>query len=309
MKKLSVVVPCYNEQETVEKFYDTAVPVLDRTDMDYEIIFVNDGSRDKTLEKLTALSQKDTRVKVINFSRNFGQQAAILCGFRHSSGDCVVELDCDLQDPIEVVLEMLEKWREGFDVVHGRRKIRHGESFFKKFTAKIYYKFLAKISSFEMPRNTGDFKLLDRRVVDVICNMPEHEKYLRGLESWVGFKQTFVDFDRAERVAGETHYSLKKMINLAKAGIVSNSNYPLSLGFKFGLLLSFLSVAGFITLIVLLATGVYSNLVAWLFPTVGLLFGIKFVIDAIGNLYLGKVYDEVKNRPEYIVSDKINLEK
>ena len=309
MKKLSVVVPCYNEQETVEKFYDTAVPVLDRSDMDYEIIFVNDGSRDKTLEKLTALSQKDTRVKVINFSRNFGQQAAILCGFRHSSGDCVVELDCDLQDPIEVVLEMLDKWREGFDVIHGRRKIRHGESFFKKFTAKIYYKFLAKISSFEMPRNTGDFKLLDRRVVDVICNMPEHEKYLRGLESWVGFKQTFVDFDRAERVAGETHYSLKKMINLAKAGIVSNSNYPLSLGFKFGLLLSFLSVAGFITLIVLLATGVYSNLVAWLFPTVGLLFGIKFVIDAIGNLYLGKVYDEVKNRPEYIVSDKINLEK
>ncbi len=309
MKKLSVVVPCYNEQETVEKFYETAVPVLDRTDMEFEIIFVNDGSRDKTLEKLTALSQKDTRVKVINFSRNFGQQAAILCGFRHSSGDCVVELDCDLQDPIEVVLEMLEKWREGFDVVHGRRKIRHGESFFKKFTAKIYYKFLAKISSFEMPRNTGDFKLLDRRVVDVICNMPEHEKYLRGLESWVGFKQTFVDFDRAERVAGETHYSLKKMINLAKAGIVSNSNYPLSLGFKFGLLLSFLSVAGFITLIVLLATGVYSNLVAWLFPTVGLLFGIKFVIDAIGNLYLGKVYDEVKNRPEYIVSDKINLEK
>ncbi|MBQ2717791.1 MAG: glycosyltransferase family 2 protein [Clostridia bacterium] len=309
MKKLSVVVPCYNEQETVEKFYDTAVPVLDRSDMDYEIIFVNDGSRDKTLEKLTALSQKDTRVKVINFSRNFGQQAAILCGFRHSSGDCVVELDCDLQDPIEVVLEMLDKWREGYDVIHGRRKIRHGESFFKKFTAKIYYKFLAKISSFEMPRNTGDFKLLDRRVVDVICNMPEHEKYLRGLESWVGFKQTFVDFDRAERVAGETHYSLKKMINLAKAGIVSNSNYPLSLGFKFGLLLSFLSVAGFITLIVLLATGVYSNLVAWLFPTVGLLFGIKFVIDAIGNLYLGKVYDEVKNRPEYIVSDKINLEK
>ncbi len=309
MKKLSVVVPCYNEQETVEKFYETAVPVLSRSEMDFEIIFVNDGSRDKTLEKLTALSQKDTRVKVINFSRNFGQQAAILCGFRHSCGDCVVELDCDLQDPIEVVLEMLDKWREGYDVIHGRRKIRHGESFFKKFTAKIYYKFLAKISSFEMPRNTGDFKLLDRRVVDVICNMPEHEKYLRGLESWVGFKQTFVDFDRAERVAGETHYSLKKMINLAKAGIVSNSNYPLSLGFKFGLLLSFLSVAGFITLIVLLATGVYSNLVAWLFPTVGLLFGIKFVIDAIGNLYLGKVYDEVKNRPEYIVSDKINLDK
>lgn len=309
MKKISLVVPCFNEQETVEKFYETAIPVLKKTKMDYEVIFVNDGSRDATIEKLTALSQNDACVKVINFSRNFGQQSAILAGFRNSSGDCVVELDCDLQDPIEVVLEMLEKWKQGFDVVHGRRRARHGESFFKKFTAKIYYKFLAKICNYEMPRNTGDFKLLDRKVVDVICNMSEHEKYLRGLESWVGFNQTFVDFDRAERVAGQTHYTLKKMVNLAKAGIVSNSNYPLSLGFKFGLILSILSILGFITLIILACTNVYNDLVAWLFPTVSLLFGIKFIIDAINNLYLGKVYDEVKNRPEYIISDKINFDK
>ncbi len=308
MKKLSVVVPCYNEEETVEKFVETAVPCLEKIDMDFEIIFVNDGSRDLTLEKLTRLTQADKRIKVVNFSRNFGQQAAILCGFRHSTGDCVVELDCDLQDPIEVVPLMLEKWKEGYDVVHGRRKLRHGESFFKKITAKYYYKFLHKISSFEMPRNTGDFKLLDRKVVDVICNMPEHDKYLRGLESWVGFKQTFVDFDRAERVAGKTHYSLKKMLNLAKVGIISNSNYPLSLGFKAGIFLSLNSFFAFITFIVLAICKINLPLVAWLFPTVCMLFGINLIIDAINNLYLGKIYDEVKNRPEYIVSDKINLD-
>lgn len=308
MKKLSVVIPCYNEQETVDKFYQTAIPVLEKIDMDFEVIFVNDGSRDETLARLSAIASGDSRIKVINFSRNFGQQAAILAGFRNASGDCAVELDCDLQDPIEVVPLMLEKWREGFDVVHGKRKARRGESFFKKFTANVYYKFLAKICNFEMPRNTGDFKLLDRKVLDVICNMPEHDKYLRGLESWVGFKQTFVEFDRAERVAGETHYSLKKMINLAKAGIISNTDYPLGLGFKFGVTLSLLSCATFITFIVLACLGVYNELVAWLFPTVGLLFGIKFIIDAISNLYLGKVYDEVKNRPEYIISDKINLD-
>lgn len=308
MSKLSVVVPCYNEQETVGKFYSTAVPVLEKTNMDFEIIFVNDGSRDETLERLSAIAENDKRVKIINFSRNFGQQAAILCGFRHATGDCAVEFDCDLQDPVEVIYEMLEKWREGYDVVHGRRRQRKGESFFKKFTANVYYKFLAKICSFEMPRNTGDFKLLDRKVLDVICNLSEHEKYLRGLESWVGFKQTFVDFDRAKRVAGETHYSLKKMVNLAKAGIVSNTNYPLSLGFKFGAFLTVISLFAFIALIVLTATGIYNNLVAWLFPTVTLLFGINFVIRSITDLYLGKIYDEVKNRPEYIVSDKINLE-
>ncbi len=309
MKKLSIVVPCYNEQETVEKFYETAISVLEqKANMELELIFVNDGSRDETLPRLTALAKKDSRVKVINFSRNFGQQAAILCGFRHATGDCAVELDCDLQDPLEVVLLMLEKWREGFDIVHGRRKARRGESFFKKFTAKVYYKFLAKICNYEMPRNTGDFKLLDRKVLDVICSMNEHDKYLRGLESWVGFKQTFVDFDRAERYAGGTHYSLKKMIALAKSGIVSNSNYPLTLGFKFGAVISLLSIIGFVVLIVLAATHTYTNLVAWLFPTIGLLFGSKMTIDALTNLYIGKIYDEVKNRPEYIVSDKINID-
>lgn len=308
MKKISIVVPCYNEQETVDKFYDEAVKFLAKTDMDYEIIFVNDGSRDETEQKLDALAQKDSKVKVLSFSKNFGQQPAIICGFRHSTGDCVVELDCDLQDPIEVVLEMIEKWKEGYDVVHGRRRQRKGESFFKKWTAKQYYKFLSRICSFSIPRNTGDFKLLDRKVVDVICNLPEHEKYMRGLESWVGFKQTFVDFDRAERFAGETHYTLKKMVNLAKSGIISNSTYPLSLSFKFGMFFAITSFLAFITLLILACAHVYNNLTAWIFPTIGMTFGIGLILNAFTNIYIGKIYEEVKNRPEYIVAKKLNFD-
>ena len=307
--KLSVIVPCYNEELTVEKFYLAATPVLEKIDgMDYEIVFVNDGSADKTAEKLSSLALRDNRVKVVNFSRNFGQQAAILCGFRSCTGDCAVELDCDLQDPVEVVPEMIEKWKEGYQVVHGRRVSRKGETIFKKATAAIYYKKLAKISSVDIPRNTGDFKLLDRKVIDIIINLPEHGKYLRGLESWVGFKQTFVDFERKERVAGETHYTLKKMFNLAKAGVISNSSYPLSLSLKAGIVGLILSVLGFIALIVLTALSVTNDPVWWLFPTVVLLASGVMLCNAITNLYIEKIYDEVKNRPEYIVDNKINLD-
>ena len=311
MKKLSVVVPCYNEEATVEAFYNAAVPVFETMREGryaFEIIFVNDGSRDRTGELLAALAAKDKRVKVLTFSRNFGQQAAILCGFRHCTGDCAVELDVDLQDPVEVVEKMLVKWEEGYDVVHGRRLARKGESVFKKVTAKAYYKFLHGITGFGIPCNTGDFKLLDRRVVDVICALPEHGKYLRGLESWVGFKQTFVDFDRNERVAGETKYTLKKMIRLAQNGIVSNSSWPLTLSFKCGIILGVLSLACFITFIVLVCCGIALPFAAWLFPALALCTSMLCIFNAVSNLYLSKVYEEVKNRPEYIVAEKINFE-
>ena len=311
MKKLSVVVPCYNDEATVEAFYNAAVPVFETMREGryaFEIIFVNDGSRDRTGELLAALAAKDKRVKVLTFSRNFGQQAAILCGFRHCTGDCAVELDVDLQDPVEVVEKMLVKWEEGYDVVHGRRLARKGESVFKKVTAKAYYKFLHGITGIGIPCNTGDFKLLDRRVVDVICALPEHGKYLRGLESWVGFKQTFVDFDRNERVAGETKYTLKKMIRLAQNGIVSNSSWPLTLSFKCGIILGVLSLACFITFIVLVCCGIALPFAAWLFPALALCTSMLCIFNAVSNLYLSKVYEEVKNRPEYIVAEKINFE-
>lgn len=311
MKKLSVIVPCYNEEEVLPAFYGAAVPVLEKLrggSYDFELIFVNDGSRDRTGEILEGFAEKDKRVKVLTFSRNFGQQAAILCGFRHATGNCAVELDADLQDPVEVIEEMLVKWEAGYDVVHGRRRSRKGESTFKKLTAKWYYKFLHGITGIRIPRNTGDFKLLDRKVLDVICRLPEHGKYLRGLESWVGFKQTFVDFDRNERAAGETKYTLKKMLRLAQSGIVSNSAWPLTLSFKCGMFLCVASVLCFIAFIVLVCCGVGLPLAAWIFPALALCTGCVCIFNSLTNLYLSRVYDEVKNRPEYIVSEKRNVD-
>lgn len=307
-KLLSIVVPCYNEEQTVKTFYDKAVEVFDKTAYDYEIIFVNDGSSDKTLDILSSLAKDDKRVKVINFSRNFGQQAAILCGFQNAKGDAVIEADCDLQDPLEVVYSMIEKWEAGFDVVHGRRKKRKGETIFKRATASLYYKFVAKITKVSIPQNTGDFKLYDRKAINAIIAMPERDKYLRGLASWVGFKQTFVDFDRNERTAGETKYTLKKMVNLAKSGIVSNSDFPLYLSLAFGFSLVSLSLIAFVTFIVLAICNVSLPLTAWLFPTIGLLVSLAYTFNGLTNVYLARVYDEVKKRPDFIISDTLNLD-
>ena len=308
-KLLSIVVPCYYEEETIENFYNKALEVFGKIDYLWELIFVNDGSRDKTKEILKSIAEKDDRVKVINFSRNFGQQAAILCGFENSKGDAVIEADCDLQDPLEVVYDMIKKWEEGYEVVHGRRKKRKGESFFKKATASMYYKLLAKITKVPIPRDTGDFKLYDRKAIDAIIAMPERGKYLRGLASWVGFKQTFVDFDRNERMAGETKYTLKKMVKLAESGIVSNSNAPLCLSMIIGGTGCFLSVVCFIVFIILAICGITFSPVVWLFPTIVLLFSGSYLFNAITNLYLSKVYEEVKKRPDYIVDTTINLDK
>lgn len=307
-KLISLVVPCYNEELTVDSFYQKAVPVLESTVYDFEIIFVNDGSADKTREKLEALAKKDERIKVVNFSRNFGQQAAIICGYNYAKGDAVMEADCDLQDPPEIMLEMIKKWEEGYEVVHGRRLKRKGESVFKRATASMYYAFLSKITAVPVPRNTGDFKLYDRKALNALLSMPERDKYIRGLASWVGFKQTFVDYDRPNRTAGETKYTLKKMINLAKAGIISNSDYPLYLSLKFGVFTTFLSLACFLTFIILAICSVKLPLVAWLFPTITLLFSAGYLFNAFNSIYLARVYDEVKKRPDYIVDTTYNLD-
>jgi len=304
---ISIIVPCYNEESTIENFYNAITAQMEELKEEFEVVFVNDGSKDRTKEIAKSLCEKDNRIKLISFSRNFGQQAAIVAGLKNCNGDCALELDVDLQDPVEVIPEMLKLWREGYEVIHGRRKKRAGESFFKKATATIYYRFLSKINEREIPRNTGDFKLYDRKVINAINALPEHDKYLRGLAAWVGFKQTFVDFDRKQRTAGQTHYTLKKMVKLAKAGILSNSNYPLSLSMKTGLITTFASVACFITFIVLTCIKINLPLVAWLFPTITLIGGLGFIFNGISNLYLEKTYTEVKNRPDYIIDEKINF--
>ena len=309
MAKYSIIVPAYNEEKSLRLFYDAVTPMMKSLQEEYEIIFINDGSRDATKEILRGLADLDRRVKVCNFSRNFGQQAALLCGLEAASGDAMIAMDADLQDPPEVALQMIEKWKEGYDVVHGKRRKRKGETVFKKATAFFFYRFMRKITGLDMPADTGDFKLYDRKVVDAILSMKEHDRLLRAQTTWVGFKQTFIEFDRPERVAGETHYTLKKMIKLAQSGVFPNTEYTLTFPIKLGLGLGFLSLACFVTFIVLACCSVpFGGLVAWLFPTMGALSAIILVCQGVANIHVSMIYKEVQNRPKYIVSEKYNFE-
>ncbi|MFQ9423554.1 MAG: glycosyltransferase family 2 protein [Christensenellaceae bacterium] len=308
MPRYSLVVPAYNEEKALPLFYEAVVPVMESLNEEFEIIFVNDGSRDATKEILAELAAKDKRVKVCNFSRNFGQQAALLCGFEEAKGEAVIAMDADLQDPPEVALQMIEKWKEGYDVVYGRRRRRKGETAFKKATASFFYRFMRKITSLDMPADVGDFKLYDRKAVDAIVSLGEHDRLLRAQVTWVGFKQTIIEFDRPERVAGETHYTLKKMVRLAESGVFPNSDYPLTLPLKLGIAGGFLSVLCFIVFIVLACCKVgFGGLVAWLFPTITLAASVALACHGLSNIYLSMIYREVQNRPKYIVAEKINL--
>lgn len=304
----SILVPAYNEQEVLDIFYETMKKHMDPLKEPYEIIFVNDGSKDNTALILANIAKKDKNVKVINFSRNFGQQAAELAALTYAKGEACIIMDCDLQDPPEVAVQMIEKWKEGYEIVHGKRKKRKGETFFKKATAHMYYRFLRKITNMDIPTDTGEFKLYDRKAVDAILSLPEHNRYLRGLATWVGFKQTSISFDRPERSAGVTKWTLKKMIKLAEDGILANSSYPLFLSIKAGITFGIISLITFITFIVLVCCGFILPLVAWLFPTVVLLAGIILVMNGFSNVYIGRIYDEVKGRPNFIVGDTINIE-
>lgn len=305
--KYSIVVPVYNEEQAIPLFYERIIPVMDKTKEEYEIIFVNDGSKDNTYNILVELANKDKRIKVIDFSRNFGQQAALLSGFSESKGEAVIDIDVDLQDRPEAILEMIEKWKEGYEVVHGRRTVREGETFFKKFTSTAYTKFIASITGLNIPAKVGDFKLFDRKVINTICSLPEHNRFLRGITSWVGYKQAFVEFDRDKRAAGETKYTVKKLLKLAKDGIVANSDYPLSLPLKHGIFLSITSILCFLTFIVLLFFKIALPLTAWLFPTITLVASFLMIHTGLTNLYISRIYDEVKGRPNYIIREKINF--
>lgn len=212
MKKISVVIPVYYEEEVVQKCYESLKENLDKVkeNYSYEMIFVNDGSKDKTLEILEKIANLDKEVKVISFSRNFGHQAAVTAGLKYVTGDAIVIIDADLQDPPEVIPEMIKEWEKGYDVVYGKRKVRKGETAFKLLTAKAFYSMLNKLSDIEIPQNTGDFRLVDRKVVDVVNELPEHNKFLRGLFSWVGFNQYAYEYERQERLARKNKISFKK---------------------------------------------------------------------------------------------------
>lgn len=310
-KMVSVVIPMYYEEDVAEECYKRVKNVLESLEnYNHEIIFVNDGSKDKTLEILEGIAKKDKNVKVISFSRNFGHQAAVTAGIKYVKGQAIVIIDADLQDPPELIKDMLKLWEQGNEVIYAKRKKRKGETAFKLFTAKAFYKMLNKLSDVYIPENTGDFRLADRKVIDVINSMPEHNKFLRGLFSWVGFKQIPFEYERQERFAGKTKYPLKKMLKLASDGIISFSIKPLKIVGTLGIasiIISFVilvyAIISFIFKLNYLTAGWTSLMVAITFFA-----GVQLLSMWIMAEYMSRIYDETKNRPQYIIDKTINIE-
>ena len=311
MKKISVVIPMYYEEEVVQECYLRMKKVLNSLkNFEHEIIFVNDGSKDKTLEMLEVIAENDMNVKVISFSRNFGHQAAVTAGLKFVTGDCCLIIDSDMQDPPELLVDMIKLWEQGNEVIYAKRKARKGESKFKLVTAKMFYKVLNGLSDVEIPKDTGDFRLADKKVIEVINSLPEHNKFLRGLFSWVGFKQTPIEYERQERFAGKTKYPLKKMLKLASDGIISFSTKPLKLIGGIGLVSILIS---FIILVYAVLSYLFSwnNLTSgWTSIMVAITFfaGVQLVSIWMISEYIARIYDDTKNRPEYIIDKKINIE-
>ena len=311
MKKISVIVPMYYEEEVAEECYKRLNNVLTNIDnYTHEIIFINDGSKDKTLDILIGIANKDKTVKVISFSRNFGHQCAVTAGLQYVTGDAIVIIDADLQDPPELIPEMLKIWEDGYEVIYGKRKSRKGESRFKLLTASMFYRTLNALSDVDIPKDTGDFRLVDRKVVDVINSLPEHNKFLRGLFSWVGFKQTPYEYERKERFAGKTKYPLKKMLKLAQDGIFSFSTKPLRIVGTMGIISIAISI---IVLIYAILSYIFNwnNLTAgWtsLMVTITFLSGMILISLWMIGEYIGRIYDETKKRPQYVIERTFNID-
>ena len=298
----SVVIPCYNEEEVIMESYRRISAVMLSMGEPYELIFVNDGSKDTTPPLLNRLADEDNSVRVLHFARNAGHQIAVSAGLDYAAGSAVVIIDADLQDPPELIPDMARLWRDGAQVVYGQRRSRAGESFLKLKTAELYYKLIQKLTGNAIPRDTGDFRLVDEKVADAVRGMPEHARFLRGMFAWVGFKQVPLLYDRDKRFAGQTHYPFKKMLKLAADGIMSFSDKPLKLPLWMGLAWLFL---GGLTLLVLLimALAGHSGGGWWLASLLMIGFGSTLASIGIAGSYLARVYDEVKQRPLYIIAD------
>lgn len=305
--KISVVVPMYYEEEVVVECNKRMTKVLEQ--YDYELIYVNDGSTDRTLPILKDIADKNDNVKVISFSRNFGHQAAVTAGVKQAVGDCVVIIDADLQDPPELIPDMIDLWLEGNDVVYAKRKKRKGESIFKRITAKLFYKFLDGLTDTKIPRDTGDFRLIDRKVADAFDQMTEHNRFIRGMVPWLGFKQVPIEYIRDERYAGETKYPLSKMIKFALNGIVSFSIKPLQLVTKLGVFTLFASFAIIVYVLISKFTG-HALMQGWasIMIVVTLLSGVQLVALGVVGEYIARVYEETKERPIYIIAETKNIE-
>jgi dolichol-phosphate mannosyltransferase len=299
----SVVVPIWNEEAVIPELYRRIAEILDSTAQPWELICVNDGSNDHSLDLLIDLRNRDNRVKILDFSRNFGHQIAITAGTDFAEGEAVIVIDADLQDPPELILEMADKWRSGYDVVFAVRTKREGETWFKLWTARLFYRLLQQIADVEIPLDAGDFRLMDRKVVLAMRRLREKHRFMRGLSSWVGFKQIAVEYERSERFAGETKYPLRKMLRLAVNAITSFSYLPLHLATYFGFGFAFLSLIGIILTIILRLSGsLFFEGQATTLVSVLFLGGVQLIFLGFIGEYLGRIYDETKGRPLYLVS-------
>jgi dolichol-phosphate mannosyltransferase len=306
---ISLVVPVFNERDTVPTFYQRASVALSATGEAYEIIFVDDGSVDGTLEELRRVASQDARVRVVSFSRNFGHQTAVSAGMNYARGDAVAVIDGDLQDPPEIVPQLMARWREGYHVVYAIRRTRR-ENIFKRAAYRLFYRLLRSMSYVDMPLDAGDFAIMDRRIVDLLNAMPERNRFVRGIRAWVGFKQIGLEYDREPRFAGESKYPLSKLFRLAYDGVISYSFVPLRLVTQLGFVISlvaFLLIVYFLVLRIVLGQQL---ILGWTSTIVVILFlgGVQLISLGILGEYVGRIFDEVKRRPLYVVKEEIGFE-
>lgn len=300
----SVVAPVFNEIDCLDEFYKVVFEVMSSTNEPWELILVDDGSIDGSTEKIRQLAENDEHVRPVIFARNFGHQIAVTAGLDYSRGDAVIIIDADLQDPPEVMLELIAKWKEGYEVIYAVRRKREGESWFKLFTASLFYRIIYRITDVKIPLDAGDFRLLDRKIVDIMGQMRERHRFLRGMTAWIGFRQIGVEYDRKERFAGTTKYSFRKMLKLALNAITSFSYFPLQLAAYLGFISTGISIIAILVVIYLWLTqkdlllGQAVTLIAVLF-----LGGVQLITLGILGEYIGRIYDEAKGRPLYIVSE------
>ena len=304
MKKISIIVPTYNEEETLNLLYERLNPIIDKNNYEFEVLFVNDGSKDNTLDIIRKLREKDSRISYIDFSRNFGKEIAMMAGMDYAKGDAIIFMDADLQDPPELIPELVKYWEQGYDDVYARRKSRQGETFFKKITSKAYYKILQKLTKVEIQQDTGDFRLLDKRCVNALKKMRESQRNSKSMFSWIGYKKKEVLFDREPRVAGKTKWNYMKLVDLAIDGITSFTTSPLRLA-TYVAIPTFLAL--FIYFIYVIAKSIIISEPIQAFQAIILLIlffsGIQILLFGIMGEYLGRIFNESKNRPLYLVNE------
>lgn len=310
MKKISIIVPAYNEEESLPFLYERLTKLMDSIkNYEFEVLFINDGSKDKTLEIIKELRQKDARFCYVNLSRNFGKEVAMMAGLDYAKGDAVIFIDADLQDPPELIPELIKYWEEGYDDVYAKRKSREGETFLKKFTSKMYYKVLQKLSRVEIQKDTGDFRLLDRRCVNALRKLRESQRCSKSMFSWIGYNKKEVLFDRDARVAGKTKWNYKKLVDLAIDGITSFTTSPLRLATYISIP-TFIILGAYFIYVIAKSCVVKEAIQAYQAIILLILFfsGIQILLFGIVGEYLGRIFNETKNRPLYLV-DEYNGEK